>query len=455
MKRRYLFVNPPALCVSKWQLLQYPEPYPYGLLKLGTWLKKQGHAVRLVDLMEYRHYRPEYADLWPDNARPHSLKHSGGPAVANQLRTAYWLGEDMEGARARLADEPTPDEIWVTACLTFNWETASAVIRLCRERFPGTPIRFGGIYPTLLPEHAGLQGADHVYVGKMEEAENEFGDLSLYDTPPEIGIFNFATGCKNRCSFCVNHHWPPTLRFTSKRLLYYLLSARKTFGIRHFANWDPNVMLFTPPLTEFLDLLIGAGTDITLSFNMGIQSDRVTPDIAEKMLKANVTQMTIPFETSDPTMLKRFKKPYRFGAPVRTLALLRSVGFEIGRFHSCSLFGYDDEAVNYLFRTWAAMVLLGARPIFSPLAPVPGSAEWERLQPLIASKPLDELNGYLFPLLQSSEKVELYDRIIALVHQTTVEAGLALAPTLPAPYDGMVANEIEIARSLLKQQGVM
>jgi len=449
MAKHILFVNPPVQVVSRWQLLQYPEPYPYGLLKLGTLLKKQKVRVSLIDMMEYAHYRDSYLSKWPSNAHVHSVKHAGGPGVKDALRPSYLLGQPMDFLRDKLQNTEKPDEIWVTSCLTFNWETAHEAIAVCKQVFPDVPVRFGGNYPSLLPEHAATSQADEIVQGKVEEAETEFGDLSLYETPPEIGIFNLATGCSNRCSFCINHRWQPTLRFSPKRLLYYLLSVRKTFGIRHFANWDPNVMLFPDELNELLDLLIEARTDLTFSFNMGIQSNKVTPEIAEKMLKAGVTQMTIPFETSDPVMLKRFHKPYRFGAPVRTLRLLRDVGFQLGRFHSCSLFGFDDEATRYLFRTYLTMVILGARPIFSPLAPVPGSEEFERLRPQLEGKPYEELNGYLFPLLGSKEKVELYDTLIALCHQTHVDEAAVLARTLPPKIEREFFEELEFVEKEL------
>ncbi len=451
MGKHIVFVNPPVQVVSRWQLLQYPEPYPYGLLKLGTWLKKQGHSVRLIDLMEYDHYKSWYLSKWPAHVPEYGRKRSGNNRVDSEWRPSYLLGRPLSELRKALNDGERPDEIWVTACLTFNWETAHDAIAVCKEVFPDIPVRLGGIYPTLMPEHAATSLADDIVEGKNEAAEWEVGDLSLYESPPEIGLFNLATGCSNRCSFCINHRWKPTLRFKPKQVLYYLLAVRKRFGIRQFANWDPNVMLFPDALDQFLDLMIAAGTDVRMSFNMGIQSNRLTSSIAEKMLKAGVNQMTIPFETSDPIMLKRFKKPYRFGAPVRTLRLLREVGFKVGRFHSCSLFAYDDETIRFLFRTYITMVMLGARPIFSPLAPVPGSQEWERLQPLIAGKPLDELNGYLFPLLGSAEKVRLYDDLIALCHQPELADAIRLARDLPAEYERQFFDELDYVSGELKK----
>jgi radical SAM superfamily enzyme YgiQ (UPF0313 family) len=450
MGRKFVFVNPPVQVVSQWQLLQYPEPYPYGLNKLGTLLKKQGHSVRLIDMMEYDHYDPEFIANWSGRCRVYSHKRAGSRAVTDVVRPSRLLGRDMGYLRTELARAGRPDEIWVTACLTFNWETAHEAIGVCKEVFPDVKVRFGGIYPTLLPQHARTSRADEIVEGKVEEAEREFGDVSLYEKTPTIGLFNLATGCSNRCSFCINHHWKPTLRTNPRDVLDYLLQVRKTHGITHFSNWDPNVMLFMKPLTELLDLLIEARTDLTFSFNMGIQSNKVSPAMAEKMRRAGVTQMTIPFETSDPALLRHFRKPYRLGTPMKTLRYLRDAGFELGRFHSCSLFGLDDEKVHHLFRTYFIMVLLGARPIFSPLSPVPTSEEWSRLSDDFEGKPIDELNGYLFPLLRSKEKVELYELLIEILHQTDIESAIRLGKRLPQQHERELHEELELAGAMLR-----
>ena len=449
MSRRIIMVNPPVQAVSPWQLVFYAEPYPHGLLKLGRVLKDRGDEVHLIDMMEYDHFEPDYMEAWPHNVPVHSYKHAGGNRVADVVRPSYLLGRPMSYLRERLVEIGRPDEIWVTGCLTFNWETTHEAVAVAREVYPGAYIKLGGNYPTIAPEHARLAGADEIVVGKVEEAEWAEPDLTLYDPPPRIGVFNLATGCSNRCSFCINSRWEPTLRFQPEVLLEYLVRTRDELGVGHFANWDPNVMLWPREFEAFLDLMIQADTGITLSFGMGIQSNKVTEVLAEKMVRAGVTEMNVPFETSDPMMLRRFRKPYRFGAPIIALRRLRAAGFDLGRIHSTGLCGYDDEDPRFLFRSHAALMTLGVIPMPSPLTPVPQSTEWDRLHDSFAGKPLDELNGYLFPLLQSAEKVALYEKLVALTHQRTLEDAAALAAELPPELERIFYEEVDFVRDEL------
>lgn len=448
-----LMINPPALVTSVWQVIQYPEPYPYGLLKLATLLGKRGHRVELIDLMEYRHHEAAFLRSFPRNLVPHSIKHAGSRNVSDRPRQVYDLGRPPSALAAGLADRPPPDEVWVTCCLTFNFEPAHEVIRVVRKAWPGVKVRLGGMYPTLLPRLAAQSGADEVHEGKVEEAEAEFGDYSLYPTPPEVGLYNFATGCSNRCSFCVNHRFTPTLRTGPEAVVEYLAGLRHRLGIRHFSNWDPNVMLHLPELSRFLDLIAQRGLDCSLSFDMGIQSNKLSADLARRMRLANVTQVTVPFETTDPAMLRRFRKPHGVEAPLKAFAALREAGFDLTRLHSCALFALDGEDPRHLFRTYFTIVGNGVRPIFSPYSPVPTSQEWSRIAHLIDGKPADELNGYLFPTIDSSEQVDLYERLIELFHTFDVRSAERLAAGLPAEMERLFHEEHERARARMREEG--
>lgn len=454
MGKRILFIDPPVLATSIWQMYNYAEPYPYGLLKLGTLLRKQGHAVALLELMAYEHLEKGVIARWPEGSTFHSNKEAGNRHVKGALRPTYLVGRDMDYLRERLRAMGRPDEIWVSACLTFNWEPTHDTIAVCKEVYPDVPVKLGGNYPTLTPEHARTSLADEVVEGPVDEAEWLFGDLTLFSKPPVLGLFNIGTGCSNRCSFCVNHRYMPTLRHRAANIVRYLVKVRQKLGIRHFSNWDPNVMLFPDVLEEFLDMMAAADTDITLGFNMGIQPNKLTPRIAEKMLRAGVTQLTIPFETSDPVQWRRYKKPYKFEASAKTMAMLQEVGFPVGRFHSTAVFGYDDEDPRHLFRTYLTMVAFSGQPVFFPITPTPGSEAFEEQRPALEGKPLDELNGYLFPLLGSAEKVALYDQLIELLNQHYLERALPLVKNLPQDLERIFFEELEHVSEVRQREGL-
>ena len=448
--QRVLMINPPALVTNIWQLIQYPEPYPYGLLKLAALLARQGVSCELIDMMEYNHHTEAFFTAFPDNLTFHSEKATGSPDVK---RSSYYLGKTPDWLEEQLAGREPPDEVWVSCCLSFNYQPAHEVIAVVKKTWPRTTVKFGGIYPTLLPDHAALSLADEVVPGKNEEAEDLFGDYSLYETPPPVGLYNFATGCPNRCSFCVNHHQKPKLRSGAEEVLSYFEELSEKYGIKHFSNWDPNVMVYRDELTRLLTLVADSQLECTLSFDMGIQCNRLTLELAQKMKRAGVSQVTVPFETTDPVMYKHFRKPYRSHAPIRAILTLKEAGFDITKQHCCSLFGFANEDPRHLYRTYLSIVGLGVRPIFSPYAPVPTSLEWERVWPTIADKPIDELNGYLFPLMDSPEKVLLYEKLIELFHTWDIKVARKLVPELPGSHQRLFEEELDFVSGELAAMG--
>ena len=87
---------------------------------------------------------------------------------------------------------------------------------------PESEILLGGIYASLLPDHAKLLGADEVHVGLKRELEDL---VPSWDLIPEWdGSILFASrGCIRKCGFCSvpKLEGPPTdLRQKVRNLIY-------------------------------------------------------------------------------------------------------------------------------------------------------------------------------------------------------------------------------------------
>src|SRR3990172_10333584 len=135
-------------------LLVEPDYYtrypPLGLLKLGALERQNGNAVELV---------------------------RGG------------------------VETPRPDRIFVTSLFSYSWRAVHAAVAYYKKQFPRVPISLGGIYASLLPEHAATSQADEIHVGLYPEAEDL---IPAWDLVPEWdGSILFASrGCIRKCGFC-------------------------------------------------------------------------------------------------------------------------------------------------------------------------------------------------------------------------------------------------------------
>jgi hypothetical protein len=70
-----------------------------------------------------------------------------------------------------------PDLIYVTSLYTWAWRPIWHAVRFYKSIFEEAEVWLGGLYASLMPEHAANSGADQVHMGVFEEAEGRFAGL--------------------------------------------------------------------------------------------------------------------------------------------------------------------------------------------------------------------------------------------------------------------------------------
>jgi hypothetical protein len=434
MSKSLLVINPPVLAVDAYQVGLYAEAIPFGLLQVATRHALEGDDVTFLDMMEYRD--GDFAKvLEPDRLWD---RKPVGDARSTLQRDVYRYGRSLDWLRERLAAMAPPDEVLVTCCISFNHEPARAVIAACRERFPRATIRLGGFYATAFGEHARSAGADEVFAGRDAAADAVFPRLDLLQRVPAVWLFRLVLGCRYRCSYCSNSLYRTEVASDPVAVADEVCRIAATWPVTTFSNWDPNVMLRTDVLEPFLDLMSARHVPVGLKFEMGIQPDLLTEPIARKMQRAGVSAMTIPFESAEPEMSRRFGKPYGMQASMDALAMCRDLGFDTRRFHCTWVVGLRDESWRHVFRTYFGILKAGGWPTPFPLSPTPGTREYQRHEQYLAGKDLAALNGHLWPALPA-ERVPVYDRAFEAINEADPRRAASIArhlsPEAAAAFD--------------------
>ena len=145
---------------------------------------------------------------------------------------AYHLkrGDRVEFVRGRVIPRHPPDIIYVTSLFTWSWRPVWEAVRFYKWLYLDAKVILGGIYATLLPEHAKQSGADEVKIGLLELSIEELHPAYelLLSVPKWKGWNGFlvhaSRGCVNRCSYCAVWRLEP------------LFIQRKT--IRNFVNFS-------------------------------------------------------------------------------------------------------------------------------------------------------------------------------------------------------------------------
>ncbi|MCI4352057.1 MAG: hypothetical protein L3K14_01525 [Thermoplasmata archaeon] len=232
----------------------------------------------------------------------------------------------------RAPAEPTqpPDRIYVTSLFTYAWRPVHEAVRSYKDRFPRADVRLGGIYASLLPEHARLSGADHVQVGLVPEAESH---MPAYDLVPEwTSTILFASrGCIRRCGFCSVPKLegrPSELRYELERFIYP--------GHKKVILWDNNI-LGNPNWKPLFDDIIRLGIEV--DFNQGLDARLLTDEVAERISHMRMSSIRLAYDYIGirPAVQAAVSRLREHGASTRKVIVY-------------TLFDYVDDPENFFHR---------------------------------------------------------------------------------------------------------
>jgi hypothetical protein len=228
--------------VEKKVLLVEPDYYtqfpPLGLLKLSSFHKSQGDSVEFV-----------------------------------------------KGTKDSLVE---PDLIYITSLFTWSWEPVWRAVRFYANSYPTSELWLGGLYASLMPEHAALSGvrSDHIFKGIYNEAENLLPDYTLipeWNRKEKASILFSSRGCIRNCGFCA----VPKLegQITSSTLK---ISDLVFPGHTRVILFDNNFLASSKwegTLDEIKSL------DLRVDFNQGLDARLITPHVAKKLSQVKIDKV--------------------------------------------------------------------------------------------------------------------------------------------------------------------
>jgi len=415
--RRIALINPPVIALDRIQVDYYADAIPHGLFQIATWLSDLGHEVRVADMMSYEKHRRRWRDLLASGDLSPTTPVATG--AAGHHLDAWRYGQPLDALDTwfgRLGG--APDEVWVTCAIPFNGEIAHAVIDRVRELAPKALIRFGGGYPSALPQEAAASGADDIHIGRIGAADRVQPDLARHTRVRDFAHFRLTCGCPNRCTFCINGSDDLHV-FDAGEVLEYIRRTHRDLGVRQFNNWDPNVLQFGDHLRTFLAGAADLPDGIELRFDMGLEPALVDQGTAALLRAGRIKAFSIPFESVDPVRWRLYQKPYTVLSTIRALNHLRDGGFDLAPCHGTYIIGFPDETLTDVFAVHHLIRGAGLMGTPFPITPVRGSPIWDRYADQLEGRATRDLNGHAFPLLRDAKRVALYRRLFPVLVNTS------------------------------------
>lgn len=167
-----------------------------------------------------------------------------------------------------------PSKIYITSLYTWTWESVWEATRFYKNKYPNVEVILGGIYASLMPDHAQLSGADTIYQGICQKVENMLPD---YDLVPEWdgSIVFTSRGCYNNCGFCAVPKLEGKMNSIKNSIKPYVFDKHSKIVF-----FDNNFLANKYKMKIFDELI---DYNKKVDFNQGIDARLITEPIADKI----------------------------------------------------------------------------------------------------------------------------------------------------------------------------
>lgn len=391
-----MVAGPFVLCINPWVYDFAAHDFfarPLGLLQVAAALRGQGFRVALVDCTS----RPP-GSLGPRGRWPKEILPTPAPLLGVPRRYGRYGLSPLQVREALTALPEPPAAVLVTSLMTYWYPGVQATIALVREQFPTPPVILGGIYATLLPEHARAHsGADYVLPGpRIEPLRALLADLTgfageagardedhcpypAWDLLPDKRLLPLLTskGCPFHCEYCASRLLQPQVRRRQPEEVFAELQYwHRRFGVQEVAFYDDALLVAAEDhLLPLLEKVVAATLPCRFHTPNALHLGLITPEVARWLRRANFATIRLGLETAAVGPARRDQK-VQAGDLERAVANLRAAGFQPAEIGVYLLLGLPQQEDGEVVDAIALVRRLGATPVLAQYSPIPGTALW-------------------------------------------------------------------------------
>lgn len=380
---------------------------PLGLLYIASILRENARCrVYLIDCLDRHH--PFLSKRTPAklDGRGHYPKEEvDKPAALKGVPRRYSrYGIPIPLFLDELKQVPRPEAVLITSTMTYWYPGVQLVVELIRRKWGSVPVILGGVYATLLADHARRHsGADFVVEGKGENKilplmKKILGDgavrlhafKGLEDMPPpafdllrnrqSLSLLT-SRGCPFRCTFCAT---PLLYRAFEQRpprsVFAEAVHCVERFRTKHFAFYDDALLVGkNGHIIPILEAVAEKKLDIRFHTPNGLHIREIDPGLAFLFRKAGVDSLYLSQESFDEQLLSRSCPKVSTLDLERALGVLEEAGYSRRNVNVYLIFGLPDQDLSSVRDSIRRVRALGAKPRLAYFSPLPGTEEWSRL----------------------------------------------------------------------------
>jgi len=379
---------------------------PLGLLYLAGVLRNNGYQVHLLDCLDVHFKGTEFLPpLTPRRAfgqgKYFRQRLSKPPVLQDIPRYYYRYGVPPAVFLQALRELPRPRAVLVTSSMTYWYPGVQETIRLVKSVYPRAPIILGGIYATLMPDHAQkLVQPDHLIIGPGEGAILNLVDsisghtspsipnpddldsypLPAFDLYPCLDYICLLTslGCPFFCPYCASKILQPRVRRrsaegVSDEIVYW----QRTKGILDFAFYDDALLIgFDNHLGPVLEEVLKQNMGFRFHTPNALHVREIHLERARLLYRAGFKTLRLGLETTNWERQKAWGGKMDKADLNRAITSLRKAGFAPNQIEAYLLIGLPGQTLSEIEQTIREVKTLGIRPRLAEYSPLPQTALW-------------------------------------------------------------------------------
>ncbi len=432
MPKRILLINPPVHDFAAFDLFAKP----HGLLYLGAYLRECGYKVALLDSLDRNH--PAMSDLPREKSRKNGCgkyysRRIEKPQVISHIpRYYYQFGMPSEVFSQQLEAEYAKgvDAVLVTSIMTYWYTGVAQAIRQIRQVMGETPVLLGGIYASLMPEHAmvNCRPDEVIATGNMAEtarivdrycncrSENlpsaDFAEwpapaYDLYDKLDYISIMS-SLGCCYRCEYCASSILQPRFQQAQPEKaaneiiqLSSLLSNQSRLDVA-FQD-DALLVNAENRFVPIMEKLIASGLPFKLHSPNGLHCRLITEDIARLMFEGGFEMIRLSYEASDDSPEYQAASDNKVNDSFFQMAInnLTKAGFKHSQIEAYILNGLPGQTMRQMESSAEAVNRCGIKARLCQFTPIPGTKMFQQscdMMQIPADEPLLHNNSIMLSM---------------------------------------------------------
>jgi radical SAM superfamily enzyme YgiQ (UPF0313 family) len=176
------------------------------------------------------------------------------------------------------------------------------------------------------------------------------------------------------------------------------LRAYAAAGLRTLHFWDSDIFCDRDHSLEILRALTELKERLTLSAPAGISLYRFDDELAGLMKAAGFKDVVLAVESTRDDKLDEFGRRHLTRRFSRAAATARRAGFSAHEIHAVLMVGYPGQTREDLVADLAAVAREGVMASINVYSPIPGTADFETYSHLLAGRPIEDLDSFLFPM---------------------------------------------------------